>query len=82
MLLRPIGDRTFAYSASLGGVLRLLGCIRLGVGAWECCQEDSFSKVVVISKYFALNAGPHFAKNFRNGEVWWISAGHFWVKSF
>ena len=50
MLLRPIGDRTLAYSASLGGVLRLLGCIRLGVGAWERCQEDYFSKVVVISE--------------------------------
>ena len=50
MLLQPIGDGTLAYSASLGGVLRLLGCIRLGVGAWECCQEDSFSKVAVISE--------------------------------
>ena len=40
MLLRPIGDGTLAYSASLGGVLRLLGCIRLGFGAWDCCQED------------------------------------------
>ena len=42
MLLRPIGDGTLAYSASLGGVLRLLGCIRLGFGAWDCCQEDFF----------------------------------------
>ena len=48
MLLRPIGDGTLAYSASLGGVLRLLGCIRLGFGLGIVVKRI-FSKVVTIN---------------------------------
>ena len=45
MLLRPIGDGTLAYSASLGGVLRLLVAFAWDLGLGIVVKR-TFSKVV------------------------------------